>query len=234
MDLMLSNDHSFERNYRTIGEFERAFGHASLSVTLESGKQAYLSFWPDDPNTDFKSEFKTLLRSAIGMKGKFMDSYENYMVGMSPRREEVSNYMLSSGYILLSGRLIGDADEKIKITALNEQDVYNSVIALKNSPATYNFFTRNCSTLVTSVLQYGSQNCKSDRIASATSFALRALEIFYATSVVTSVLNRKLPPGAITNMQLSLTRPVFSLVEMCGFRTPRSVEDYAKRLAQLK
>jgi hypothetical protein len=228
MDLKLSNSNSFDRNYSTVGEFERYFGHTSLLVTLESGKQAYLSYWPDDPNTGFKSEFKTLLRSTIGMQGKFMDSYEKDEEGMRPSRED--NY----SHVLSSGRLKGEPDEIIKISSLNEQEVYSAINVLTKSPGTYNFFMRNCSTLVTSVLQYGSQNCKSDRIASAKSFASRAWEIFNTTAVVAGVLNGKLPTGAITSMQLSLTRPVFSLVEICGFRTPRSVEDYAKRLAQLK
>ncbi|NOK71588.1 MAG: hypothetical protein GFH25_541324n31 [Chloroflexi bacterium AL-N10] len=241
----MSDPRAFDRPYTSTTDWQRSVGHASLLLRQRNGRETYLSFWPGtlkvltnaikNPTIkQFIDESAAFIQSSIGVKGKFEENYEADKKALNPHQEDyapgASSFLRS-----LSER---DADVAIDLAFLNEEAMYDAIIALKENKPTYNLFTQNCSTMVTAVLQTGAHEVQPDHIADAKVFAARAWDVLKTTAVVggTFQVARQgyILPNTVNDVfrktKMSATKPVFSFVEIIGGQTPRSVEIYAQRL----
>jgi hypothetical protein len=173
-----------------LGEWQRYFGHTSLSVNWANHKPIYLSFWPKE------DEIMTILGSAFGNKklglkkqdGVFRTSIEEDLFYMSSpvkgqtfentfskvsSQKEINLLPRNKGFIIThedgSTHIFGRdniklvyPDEDIQLLLPDGEAIYKHVSSLIKKKKQYDLFDSNCSTLVTEALKKGTESLKSN------------------------------------------------------------------------
>ena len=227
----------------SLGEWQRYFGHSSLSVNLANYKPIYLSFWPkdDDSAVILGSAFgnkklglkkqegifrKTLYEDAFYMsappKG---ETFENSFSIVS-NQAQINSLPPGKGIILtlpdgnteiFSDKLVYP-DENIQLLLPDGEAIYQCVSSLTKTKKEYDLFDSNCSTFVTEALREGARSLKSDLLANIMGAFRRseeALKLVGIFSVLLSEQGKQSPSMAIQQVK--------SFVETQGLSLPTSL-----------